>query len=103
MLQNFLCARSEVFGELKSLIIRHKNIVVDNVCILDSSQGHFSLDFTSAQSLCALSNQEALDFTAFSFIASPSRDVVSKSGVADPSLATINQVASFDFLGRSLD
>ena len=103
MLQNFLGTCGEVIGQLEALVVRDEYILHDNVSVLDGPERHFSLNLASGQALCTLAQQEALDFTTIGLIARPACNVIRKSGITNPSLATIQKIASLSLPCCRLD
>ena len=74
-----------------------------DISILNDSQGIFVLNFRSFESLRSFGYKECLNVVIFSLVPSPNDDIISKGGIANPPLLTIQNVSTLNLLRRCLE
>mmetsp|Transcript_41863 Transcript_41863/g.30737 ORF Transcript_41863/g.30737 Transcript_41863/m.30737 type:complete len:206 (-) Transcript_41863:366-983(-) len=99
--QDYIGAGCEVFGLLKLVVVRNKDVIQININVLDHRKRSFVKDLVCFQSLGSLLNDESLNLVPIVLILGPDDNVVSHTRIPNPPFLSINNISSICFLGRS--
>lgn len=83
-------------------VARNEDVVQENVGVLRHAARNLPEHLLSPQALRALLDDESLHLVVFLFVPRPHDDIVGKSCISDPSLHSVEAVATGDLFGGRL-